>query len=304
MQTEKLAADLGSENFTVSHSWIERFKKKKTLAIKGENCHGGKHSKERITVMVADYKANTRAWITSDTFTEWVKKFDRKMEYQKRKVLLFIDNCPAHPTIATLKATTMIFLPPNSISKLQPTDQGIIKSFKQNYRCLLLQHITAYFEFRENSEINLLQGIQFAYHTWYKFTMRCISSCFAKAGFRTNETNDETENPAKLVESWKTVQVHMELSSDLTVEDYVDVDKNVIDNVQLTKADIVATIKIQDCTSESDEGYEPEEPKLPSVTEVTHCLEALNRFINAQSEVNNTIHNNIAELPDYILSHK
>uniref|UniRef100_H3AS26 DDE-1 domain-containing protein n=1 Tax=Latimeria chalumnae TaxID=7897 RepID=H3AS26_LATCH len=239
------------------------------VSHKGEDCHGGKHSKECITVMVAanmdgseklkllvigksqkprgfknvkslpvDYKANTSAWMTSDIFIEWVKKFDRKMEYQKHKILLFIDNCPVHSTIATLKGTTVIFLPPNSTSKLQPMDQGIIKLFKQNYVFLMLQHIIACFESRENSEINLLQAIQFAYCAWYKVTMRRISSCFAKAGFCTNETNDETENPSsdeedniplsELVESWKTIQVHMELSSDLTVEDYVDVDKNAI----------------------------------------------------------------------------
>uniref|UniRef100_H3AJP3 HTH CENPB-type domain-containing protein n=1 Tax=Latimeria chalumnae TaxID=7897 RepID=H3AJP3_LATCH len=341
-KAEKLAADLGNENFTVSHSWIERFKKKKKkhrnivsksicgvsgsdstvvdeyitsklpallkdckkmLAIKGENCHGGKHSKERIIVMVSanmdgseklkplvigksqkprcfknmkslpvDYKANTQAWMTSDIFSEWVKKFDRKMECQKHKMVVFIDNCPVHLTVATLKATTVIFLPPNFTSKLQPMDQGIIKSFKQNYRCLLLQHVIACFESWENTEINLLQAIQFAHHAWCKVTMRCISSCFAKAGFCINERNEETENLSDeedniplsgLVESWKTIRVHMEIASDLTVEDYIDVDKNVINIMQLTEAEIVAARKFQDGASgdkesESDEEYEPE----------------------------------------------
>uniref|UniRef100_H3AUS4 HTH CENPB-type domain-containing protein n=1 Tax=Latimeria chalumnae TaxID=7897 RepID=H3AUS4_LATCH len=359
-KAEKLCAKLGNENFTVSHLWVERFKicwnivsksicgesgsldsavvddyiaskfpallkdYEQMLAVKGENYHGGKHSKECITQVTkprhfknvkslpVDYKANTRKWMTSDIFIEWVKNFDRKMEYQKHKVLLFIDNCPVHPTIATLKATTVIFLPPNSTSKLQPIDQGIIKSYKQNFRCLLLQHIIACFELWENSEVNLLQDIQFAHRPWSKVTMRYISSCFAKAGFHTNETNDETENPSsdeednillsELVESWKTVQVHMELSSDLTVEDYVDMAKNIIDGAQLTEADIVAAIKTKE--SESDEEYEPEEPKLPPVAEVTHSLEILNRFINALSEVSYMTYNNIAKLFDYILSHK
>uniref|UniRef100_H3AP49 DDE-1 domain-containing protein n=1 Tax=Latimeria chalumnae TaxID=7897 RepID=H3AP49_LATCH len=386
-KAEKLAADLGNENFT-----IERFKKRwnvvsksvcggsgtvdstvaddsitsklpallkdyepkniyntdgtglfykllpnKTVAIKGENCHGRKHSKERITIMVAanldssdklkllvigksqksrcfknvkslpvDYKANTQAWVTSDIFSEWVKKFDRKMECQKRKVLLFIDNCPAHPTIATLMATTVIVLPPNSTSKLQPVDQGVIKSFKQNYRCLLLKHIIACFELREDAEINLLQGIGFAHHSWRKVTMRCISSCFASAGFCIRETNEETENFLYLVESWKIIQVNMALSSDLTAEDYIDMDKNVVNSAQLMEAEIIAAIKAQDSISgdmesESDEDYEPEEPKLSSVAEATHFLEVLNQFINAESEVSDTIYNNIAELSDYIL---
>uniref|UniRef100_H3A146 HTH CENPB-type domain-containing protein n=1 Tax=Latimeria chalumnae TaxID=7897 RepID=H3A146_LATCH len=341
-KAKKLAADLGNENFTVSHVWIERFKKcwnvvsksvcgesgsvdstvaddyitsklpallkdYKTLAIEGENCHGGKHSRECIKVMVAanmdsseklkllvigksqksrrfknvkslpvDYKANTQAWMTSDIFSKWVKKFNRKMECQKCKVLLFIDNCPAHPTIATLKAITMIVLPPNSTSKLQPMDQGIIKSFKQItgvccYSTLLLSLRS------ENTEINLLQAIQFAHCAWRKVTMRCTSSCFANAGFHINETNEETENLlrdeedniplSELVESWKPIQVHMELSSDLTVEDYIDMDKHVVDSAQLTETEIVTAIKTQDSASgdmesESNEDCEPEEPKL------------------------------------------
>ncbi|XP_064423274.1 tigger transposable element-derived protein 4-like [Latimeria chalumnae] len=131
----------------------------RTLALKGEECHGGKHSKERITLLVGsnmdgseklkllvigkakqprclkgvkvlpvDYEGNTKAWMTGDIFKDWVIKFDRKMQRQKRKVLLFVDNCPAHPHIDNLQVTTVVFLPPNTTSKLQPMDQGIIKS--------------------------------------------------------------------------------------------------------------------------------------------------------------------------------
>nr|XP_005991454.1 PREDICTED: steroidogenic acute regulatory protein, mitochondrial-like [Latimeria chalumnae] len=73
-----------------------------------------KYLRQRLSV------SNIRAWMTSDIFSEWVKKSGREMECQKCKVLLFIDNCLTHPRIATLEAT-MIFLPPNSTSKLQPS---------------------------------------------------------------------------------------------------------------------------------------------------------------------------------------
>nr|XP_014351091.1 PREDICTED: tigger transposable element-derived protein 4-like [Latimeria chalumnae] len=88
----------------------------RTLALKGEECHSGKHSKERITLLVGsnmdgteklkllvignakqprcfkgvkalpvDYEGNTKAWMTGDIFKDWVIKFDRKMQQQKRK---------------------------------------------------------------------------------------------------------------------------------------------------------------------------------------------------------------------------
>jgi len=55
------------------------------------------------------YKANKRAWMTGELFEEWVVAFDRKMKRQKRKVLLFVDNCPANTDVANLSATKLVF---------------------------------------------------------------------------------------------------------------------------------------------------------------------------------------------------
>nr|XP_042897002.1 tigger transposable element-derived protein 4-like [Parasteatoda tepidariorum] len=99
-----------------------------TLVYKGENCKGGKKSKNRLTVLLCansdgsekstplvigksknprclknirtlplDYDANKNAWMTTVIFTKWLKKLDNAMRRKKRKILLFIDQCPAHP---------------------------------------------------------------------------------------------------------------------------------------------------------------------------------------------------------------
>lgn len=52
-------------------------------------------------------------------FEEWLKKWDKKLEAQKRKVLLFVDNCPAHPKITTLKNITLQFFLPNATAEIQ-----------------------------------------------------------------------------------------------------------------------------------------------------------------------------------------
>ena len=63
----------------------------------------------------------------------YVKRFYREngIEY---KVLLFLNNAPAHPSTNTLasadgKVTTR-FLPPSTISTLQPMDQAILEALK------------------------------------------------------------------------------------------------------------------------------------------------------------------------------
>jgi hypothetical protein len=48
------------------------------------------------------------------------------MNQQQNKFLLYVDNCSAHPSIDNLKSINLQFLPPNTTSKLQPMDQGIM----------------------------------------------------------------------------------------------------------------------------------------------------------------------------------
>ena len=99
----------------------------RTLAYKGESCPGGKHSKDRLTVLVcvnsdgsdkrsADcdweipetncfknvkklptkYHANGKAWMTTEIFCSFLHSLEAQMGVQNRKIILFVDNCAAH----------------------------------------------------------------------------------------------------------------------------------------------------------------------------------------------------------------
>ena len=77
--------------------------------------------------------------MVSDIFSSWPVKLDKKFQHEHRRVAMVVDNCPAHPNIqATLKTVKLVFLPPNTTSKLQPCDQGIIQNLKVHYRKYLL----------------------------------------------------------------------------------------------------------------------------------------------------------------------
>ncbi|XP_024634731.1 CENP-B homolog protein 2-like [Medicago truncatula] len=77
------------------------------------------------------YRANKKAWMTSVLFDEYVRSFDQMMH--GRRVLLVVDNCPAHPrNIEGLRNVELFFLPPNVTSKIQPCDAGIIRAFKMH----------------------------------------------------------------------------------------------------------------------------------------------------------------------------
>ena len=51
--------------------------------------------------------------MTSALFEEWIQKLDRKMVVSKKKILLIVHNCIAHPSIGNLKAIKLEFLPPD-----------------------------------------------------------------------------------------------------------------------------------------------------------------------------------------------
>ncbi|GBN77925.1 hypothetical protein AVEN_243247-1 [Araneus ventricosus] len=70
--------------------------------------------------------------MTSSIFGEWLVNFDKKMRNQARKVLLVLDNATCHAHGAQLRNVKLLILPPNTTSKLQPLDHGVIKCFKWN----------------------------------------------------------------------------------------------------------------------------------------------------------------------------
>ena len=54
------------------------------------------------------------------------KGWNRELYKQKRKITLLVDNAPGH-IADDYDNIELVFLPPNTTSKLQPLDQGIIK---------------------------------------------------------------------------------------------------------------------------------------------------------------------------------
>jgi len=83
-----------------------------------------------VKCLPVDYYANTNAWMTS-VFNEWLIKWDKQLN---NKIVLLIDNCPAHVVNVSLKHIRIIFLAANTASLIQPCDQGIIKTLKSYYR--------------------------------------------------------------------------------------------------------------------------------------------------------------------------
>ena len=68
--------------------------------------------------------------MTGDILHKILSDFNHKMIQQKRSVLLFMDNAGCHPHDIEGKYNNIkiVFLPPNTTSKLQPLDLGVIQN--------------------------------------------------------------------------------------------------------------------------------------------------------------------------------
>ncbi|XP_034939464.1 tigger transposable element-derived protein 6-like [Chelonus insularis] len=170
----------------------------KTFTFKGEKFHGGKQSKlplliignskrprcfKGVKTLPVDDANNTKAWMTKILFKDWLKKVDEQMKINRKKILLFIENCAAHTDLPTLSNVKVMFSPANTTSKLQPLDQGIIHTFKRFYRREVAKHILTSLEENRSPDINVLLAMEIARKAWYSVSDVTVKNCFKKAGF-------------------------------------------------------------------------------------------------------------------------
>lgn len=88
-----------------------------------------------------------------------------------QKVLLLMDNCSAHGNVDTLSNLTHVnvgLLLPNTTSKLQPLDVGIIAAIKLQYRRRQMKHAANFLEVdkRDIYKIDILPVIKWLNVIW------------------------------------------------------------------------------------------------------------------------------------------
>ncbi|GBO31195.1 hypothetical protein AVEN_230275-1 [Araneus ventricosus] len=130
--------------------------------------------------------------MTSSIFGEWLVNFDKKMRNQARKVLLVLYNATCHAHGAQLKNVKLLILPPNTTSKLQPLDHGVIKCFKIEYRQCALRHVIARVDGCESAsefskKISVSDALDWIKISWKKIGQEVISKCFVGCGISSRE---------------------------------------------------------------------------------------------------------------------
>ena len=140
-----------------------------------------------IANLGVDYYHNAKGWMTGAVFDLWLSEWNRELYKQKRKITLLVDNAPGH-IADDYDNIKLVFLPPNTTSKLQPLDQGIISWVKREYRRLITVEYMDGCDGKEDVK-TIMKTFDFAVacentvKAWNRCSAQTIANCFTKAGF-------------------------------------------------------------------------------------------------------------------------
>ncbi|KAG0439542.1 Tigger transposable element-derived protein 6 [Dictyocoela muelleri] len=192
----------------------------KTICHRDEKQISGKFSKERITILFCvslsgeklepliigkfktprgfvnldfsqlgiEYEHSSKAWMTLGIFERWLSNLNLRMKMAGRKILLTLDNAPVHPFDAEHTNVELLYFPPGFTSKIQPLDQGIIKSFKSLYKKKLnikinnelgLNSSETYFDTLKRFKI--FDSLKLILESWKEVTIETIKNCYKKS---------------------------------------------------------------------------------------------------------------------------
>ena len=110
------------------------------------------------------YLSQCKCWMTGEPFKEWLINLDRRME--------------RHSNVDGIKTVELSKLPPNTTSKTQPMDQGVIRSMKAKYRLSVVFKMLR----ADIPGISMVDAMVMLNNTWNDITPETIVNCFRKAG--------------------------------------------------------------------------------------------------------------------------
>ncbi|XP_045139357.1 tigger transposable element-derived protein 1-like isoform X2 [Portunus trituberculatus] len=175
-------------------------KMKPLLVYHSENPQVFKRFKVQRKQLSVMWRANSKAWVTRQFFTEWINEVFgpsvKKYLHEKNlplKALLVLDNAPAHPPgleddlLEEFQFIKVKFLPPNTTPILQPMNQQVIGNFKKLYTKALFQKCVEVTEYtsltlREFWKVhfNILNCINLIDKAWDGVTVRTLNTAWQK----------------------------------------------------------------------------------------------------------------------------
>jgi hypothetical protein len=257
----------------------------------------GKFAKPRCFINVnlgnlpMTYRNNSKAWMLTTLFQDWLQKFDKEIaqKYGNQRVLLLLDNCPSHKTDGVVLSNTDVhFLPPNTTSKIQPMDAGIIMSFKRHYRNLHIRWILTQVEKGndiKNLKMNVLQAIQFIIRSWDEVTPETIRNCWNHTKILPTIATDSYTTDSPTLGELTHLLTSLDLPDAMPIEEFLSNPEEREVYVIPNDKELVELYRTQSdlpTNSNNEEADDSTEPEIISVNEASKSLEVVYNFLLQQ----------------------
>ncbi|GBC21100.2 tigger transposable element-derived protein 6-like [Rhizophagus irregularis DAOM 181602=DAOM 197198] len=231
---------------------------------------------------------------------------DSHIRVQNRHILLLVNNAPTHALSENTTLTNIVieYLLPNTTSHLQSCDQGIINSFKAQYRKLYLRNwVKAFDNFNEHGteldEIDIKKCIKYIARAWNNVTNDTIKNCWLKAGIipEYGEPSDDESVNREAYENNADIQLELErlreleevqvLINKLGFENSFTAEKFVLyDDFEVTTEMISDYEILKAVQPNNQEKEEIEEEPLSTIThnEVIKCYDKVILYLQCQEK--------------------
>ncbi|CAB5335269.1 unnamed protein product [Rhizophagus irregularis] len=294
MKASYFAEQFSIEDFHHSEGWLGGFKKRHGLrqfkkqgeAESAPSAESIERDHLALQQFLTPYNPED-IWNGDETGLFWKMEPSRVLarnslsghKKEKSRVIIFCATNATDETQEKLDSIDVKFLPPNTTTKLQPCDAGIIHSFKCHYKRLFLQNrINAYDDVQDGiveelADYTIYDALQNAAKAWSMVTSQTISNCWKKTGILPQSDEFEEfsdDNDSVLSDSFDIEINELEMlisqlpKSDLNAYEYLHIEDEIPEG-GLTDHEIVDTIR----------NANREEENVVDEIELTHIMEKI-----------------------------
>ena len=213
-----------------------------------------------------EYYNNTRAWMNGPIFHSYMKNWNDELARQRCHILLLIDDAPSH-IVDEYSNIKIQFFPPNTTSKIQPLDQGIIRSVKcASRKTIQVQYYSCVENYEEVKQImqsfDFVVAVNTLVDAWEGVKPELIQTCFHTAGFMTYVPPPPEPLPEPPRNLWERMQNIFDVNC--IFEEYATADDHAESSQPMTDEDIINAVRNHDSPSADSECSTPEDPDLIS----------------------------------------
>ncbi|KAI7960756.1 hypothetical protein MJO28_001245 [Puccinia striiformis f. sp. tritici] len=267
-----------------------------------------------------EYYNNSRAWMTSVIFEDWIIKFNLKMKNQGRKILLLVDNFAGHTLPeGGLSNIRLEFFLPNLTAHVQPMDAGIISAFKSHYKQRFISRSIQRYDqgvtITQVYKIDQLTAMHISRMAWDHVTPKTITNCWNHTQILPqNKSRDSTEAAMDVSEAQTGLEEQIgrlqsigliHPTNRMSVNEFLNPpEDNAV--VEWTTDEIFEYQKQEAADSESD-NEEPEPRAKPTVKAVFSAINLINEFIHDEdsafaNHLNHALHSYSKGLTDRLIA--